>query len=63
MIAMSQKALIVDSTEGLCSPVIVLPDQFFERVSAGSRHNAEKRLMVAVLQDAVATFQRRTGWI
>jgi len=58
MIAMSQKALIVDSTEGLCSPVIVLPDQFFERVSAGSRHHAEKRLMVAVLQDAVATFQR-----
>ena len=36
----------------------ILPEQYFERI--GSEHSAfpEKRLMLAVLEDAVATFQR-----
>ena len=48
----------MDSAEGFFSPAIVLRDQLFERVSVGSRHYAEKRLMVAVLRDAVGIFQR-----
>ena len=48
----------LDSAEPFFGPAIMLPDQFGEQVSGGSRHHAEKRLMAAVLQDAVAIFRR-----
>jgi hypothetical protein len=58
MIGMSQKVLFEDSAARVFSAEIMLPDQFFERANAGSAHYAEKRLMLAVLQEAVGTFQR-----
>jgi len=36
----------------------ILPEQYFERVGAEHSSFPEKRLMLAVLEDAVATFQR-----
>jgi hypothetical protein len=36
----------------------ILPDQYFERMGAEHSSFPEKRLMLAVLEDAVATYQR-----
>jgi hypothetical protein len=39
-------------------PETVLPSQFFERVHIDASLQPEKRLMLAVLEDAVGTFQK-----
>jgi hypothetical protein len=39
-------------------PETVLPSQFFERVQIDASLQPEKRLMLAVLEDAVGTFQK-----
>jgi hypothetical protein len=39
-------------------PETVLPSQFFERVKIDASLQPEKRLMLAVLEDAVGTFQK-----
>ena len=39
-------------------PETILPVQFFTRVGIGASQQPEKRLMLAVLEEAVRTFQR-----
>ena len=39
-------------------PETILPVQFFTRVGIGASRQPEKRLMLAVLEEAVRTFQR-----
>ncbi len=45
----------------LVEPEILLPSQFFDRFRGQSMLEAERRLMVAVLEDAVSCFQKYAG--
>ena len=47
--------------ESELAPESVLPEQLFGRPFGGARLQAEKRLQVAVLADAVLTFHRWAG--
>jgi hypothetical protein len=42
-------------------PETILPSQYFDRVQIDASLQAEKRLMLAVLEDAVGTFQKYAG--
>ena len=58
MAAEAKKQEVTNGVVNLIEADTILPEQYFERI--GSEHSAfpEKRLMLAVLEDAVATFQR-----
>ncbi len=45
-------------TAGGLEPETILPSQFFDRVQIDASLQPEKRLMLAVLEDAVGTFQK-----
>jgi hypothetical protein len=45
----------------LVEPEILLPSQFFDKFRGHSVLEAERRLMVAVLEDAVSCFQKYAG--
>ena len=47
--------------ESELAPEIILPAQLYDRPLGGARIQPEKRLQVAVLADAVLTFQRWAG--
>lgn len=54
-----QSALRVDdSVPGLLEPDAIVPSQYFDRVGTDASAQPEKRLMLAILEDAVTTFQR-----
>ena len=46
------------ATISLLEPDTLVPAQYFERVGADATSQPEKRLMLAVLEEAIATFQR-----
>jgi hypothetical protein len=46
---------------GLFQPDTLLPSQFFDRVRRRSEHDAERRLMIAVLEDAVDVYRKQVG--
>ncbi len=57
-------AIKVDEPRGPAvglEPETILPSQFFERVQIDASLQPEKRLMLAVLEDAVGTFQKCAG--
>jgi len=55
----SQARLIERNATGLeLAPETVLPSQFFDRLQIDASLQPEKRLMLAVLEDAVGTFQK-----
>lgn len=58
MAANAERSYGEESASGLFGPEIVLPEQFSERASLKRSERGEKRLMLAVLEEAVATFQR-----
>jgi len=58
MSAADAKANAEESISRLFEPDTILPSQFSDRVNLGPSSYPEKRLMLAVLEDAVATFQR-----
>jgi hypothetical protein len=58
MVASAERSYTEESTSGLFGPEIVLPEQFSERVNLKRSERGEKRLMLAVLEEAVATYQR-----
>lgn len=49
---------IVDVASDSSVPEPLLPEQYFDRVSGGARDMPEKRLMAAVLLDALVHLQR-----
>ena len=51
--AEDSSSLILESLQS----EIILPSQFFEGINGESRAQPEKRLMLAVMEDAFATFQ------
>ena len=55
----SHARVIETSSSGLeLAPETVLPSQFFDRLQVDASLQPEKRLMLAVLEDAVGTFQK-----
>ena len=55
----SHARVIEVSASGLeLAPETVLPSQFFDRLQVDASLQPEKRLMLAVLEDAVGTFQK-----
>ena len=61
MQATAEKNLAEDAVTSLFGPEVILPEQFSERASLKPSDRGEKRLMLAVLEEAVATFQRHVG--
>jgi hypothetical protein len=49
---------IIDVASDVSVPEALLPDQYFDRVAGSSREMPEKRLMAAVLLDALVHLQR-----
>src|SRR5579875_3007879 len=43
----------------LFQPDVLLPTQFFDRLRRRSEHDGERRLMVAVLEDAVEVYRKK----
>jgi hypothetical protein len=50
--------MVEDQSVTLFSPDTLVPSQYFDRVGADAAYQPEKRLMLAVLEEAIATFQR-----
>ena len=50
-----------DKLAGLFTPDTLLPSQFFDRVRRRSEHDGERRLMIAVLEDAVDVYRKQAG--
>ncbi len=46
---------------GLFQPDTLLPSQFFDRVRRRTEHEGERRLMIAVLEDAVGVYRKQAG--
>src|SRR5216683_681707 len=57
---MESQARVIEATGtgAELAPETVLPSQFFDRLQADASLQPEKRLMLAVLEDAVGTFQK-----
>ena len=60
---MKEREHAVDERLGgtLFQPDTLLPTQFFDRVRRRSEHDAERRLMIAVLEDAVDVYRKQAG--
>lgn len=54
----SRTVCVEDPAITMVEPDTMTPSQFFERIFAESSLVPEKRLMLAVLEDAIASFQR-----
>ena len=52
---------IEDRTATLFGPETLLPTQYFDHVATEAAFQPEKRLMLAVLEEAIATFQRHVS--
>jgi len=50
--------IVEDQTASLIGPDTLVPAQYFDRIGADAAFQPEKRLMLAVLEEAIATFQR-----
>ena len=46
---------------GLFQPDTLLPSQFFDRVRRRTEHDGERRLMIAVLEDAIHVYRTQVG--
>jgi hypothetical protein len=42
-------------------PDTLLPSQFFDRVRRRTEHDGERRLMIAILEDAVDVYRKQAG--
>ena len=50
--------IVEDQSATLLGPDTLVPAQYFDRIGADAAFQPEKRLMLAVLEEAIATFQR-----
>src|SRR5438552_15816823 len=59
---MKEREHAVDERFGVIfQPDTLLPSQFFDRVRRRTEHDGERRLMIAVLEDAVDVFRKQAG--
>lgn len=57
----TQTSATVEPAQKLIEVETILPVQFFSRTASNASDHPEKRLMLAVLEEAVATYQRYVG--
>jgi hypothetical protein len=50
-----------DRVAGLFVPDTMLPSQYFDRVARRTEYEGERRLMIAVLEDAVDVYRKLAG--
>lgn len=50
-----------ERTSSLFTPDTLVPSQFFDRLRRNTEHSSERRLMVAVLEDALDVYRKRCG--
>ena len=50
-----------ERTSSLFTPDSLVPSQFFDRLRRNTEHYGERRLMVAVLEDAIDVYRKRCG--
>lgn len=55
---MANQALVEEQATATLEADLIVPSQFFDRIKAERSSQPEKRLMLAVMEDAVATFQK-----
>lgn len=55
---MELRKAVEDRTPSLLQPDTLVPSQYFDSVGSDAAFQPEKRLMLAVLEEAIATFQR-----
>ncbi len=59
---MKEREYAVDERLGMIfQPDTLLPTQFFDRVRRRTEHDGERRLMIAVLEDAVDVYRKQAG--
>jgi len=59
---MKEREHTVDERFGVIfQPDTLLPSQFFDRVRRRTEHDGERRLMIAVLEDAVDVYRKQVG--
>jgi hypothetical protein len=61
MAAIAERIIAEETITSLLGPEVILPTQFSELAGAKYGDRGEKRLMLAVLEEAVGTFQRHVG--
>src|SRR5437879_2986841 len=52
---------IEERLAGLVQPDTLLPSQYFDRVRRRGQYNGERRLMIAILEDAVDVYRKQAG--
>ena len=55
---MVNTALVEDQSTGTLEADLIVPSQFFDRIRVEPSSQPEKRLMLAVMEDAISTFQK-----
>jgi len=50
-----------ERTAGVFQPDTLLPSQYFDRIKARKQLDGERRLMIAVLEDAVDVYRKQAG--
>ena len=55
---MTNGALVEEQASSVLEADLIVPSQFFDRIKAERSAQPEKRLMLAVMEDAIATFQK-----
>ena len=58
---MRRAAIVEERTQTPLEPDTLVPAQYFDRIGADLAYQPEKRLMLAVLEEAIATFQRHVS--
>src|SRR6185295_8987659 len=59
---MKERESAADERMGeIFQPDTLLPSQFFDRVRRRTEHEGERRLMIAVLEDAVDVYRKQAG--
>jgi hypothetical protein len=58
---MRSAALVEERTPTPLEPDTLVPAQYFDRIGSDIAYQPEKRLMLAVLEEAIATFQRHVS--
>ena len=55
---MAHTSIAEDTSSAALEADIIVPSQFFDRIRAERSGQPEKRLMLAVMEDAIATYQK-----
>jgi hypothetical protein len=58
---MKEPIAVEEKVSELFQPDTLMPSQYFDRIRRRSQHDGERRLMIAVLEDAVDVYRKQAG--